>query len=324
MSEARFLPNDETALKLRGRDCLTLADFSRDELLSILSWASRLKHLRRMRIPTPWLAGKTLGMIFQKPSTRTRVSFEAGMFQLGGHALFLSGQELQLSRGEPIADTARVMSRYVDGLVIRTHAHQEVVDMAEHASIPVINALTDRFHPCQALADMLTLQEYRGRLDGLKLAYLGDGNNVAHSLLIAGALLGVHVAVAAPEGYRPSADIVALAKELAEIHGGRIDITNDPQEAVENADAIYTDVWTSMGYEEEREQRLRHLAPYRVTGELGRAAKPDYIFLHCLPAHRGEEVAEEIIDGPHSAIFDQAENRLHVQKALLTLTMRDE
>ena len=321
MSELASQPADPLAEALRGRDCLTLADYSADEIIYLLDLAARLKEYRRQGIATPWLAGKSLGMIFQKPSTRTRVSFEVGMYQLGGQALFLSGQDLQLSRGEPIADTAQVLSRFVNGLIIRTHAHQEAEELARYASVPVINALTDKYHPCQALADMLTLREKHGRLAGLRLAYLGDGNNVAHSLMIASALLGMTIAVASPRQLQPSAEVVDLVGRLANRHGGRLLITEDPREAVQGADAVYTDVWTSMGFEEERQERLRVLAPYRVTEDLCREASPDYLFLHCLPAHRDEEVEPAVMDGPHSVVFDQAENRMHVQKALLALLM---
>ncbi|MDU5945601.1 MAG: ornithine carbamoyltransferase, partial [Paenibacillus macerans] len=243
--------------------------------------------------------------------------FEVGIYQLGGHALFLSKNDIQLGRGETIADTAGVMSRYLDGIMIRTFGHDRVVELARHAAVPVINGLSDAAHPCQVLADYQTLYEHKGKLQGLKLAYIGDGNNMAHSLMIGGAKLGVHVSVASPEGYEPDPQIVADAKEIAKATGARIEVVREPKEAVRDADAIYTDVWASMGFEEE--QKIREIAfkDYQVNEELAKYAKPDYVFLHCLPAHRGEEVSEGVIDGPHSIIFDEAENRLHAQKALL-------
>ena len=263
------------------------------------------------------LKGKTLGMIFEKSSTRTRVSFETGMFQLGGQALFLSSRDLQIGRGEPVSDTAKVLSQYVDAIMIRTFAHETVEELAEHATIPVINGLTDLHHPCQALADLLTILEVKGTLKGLKLAYIGDGNNVAHSLLIACAKVGMDVAVATPPSYAPNEEIVSLAKSFADASGSTISIVNDPIEAVTEADVIYADVWTSMGQEKENEQRLKDFAGFQVNKELVAHAKADYMFLHCLPAHREEEVTAEIIDGPNSYVFQEAGNRMHAQKALL-------
>ncbi|MBI3128873.1 MAG: ornithine carbamoyltransferase [Candidatus Tectomicrobia bacterium] len=267
------------------------------------------------------LAGKTLALLFEKHSTRTRVSFEAGVAQLGGRTIFLSPQDTQLARGETPADSARVLSEYVDGIVVRTFGHERVEEIARHASVPVINGLTDLHHPCQALADFLTLLERFGRLEGLKLAYLGDGNNVAHSLLLVGALIGVRVSVACPPELQPDAGVVARARELAAASGAIIQITNEIQAACGGAHALYTDVWTSMG--QEGEEALRHelLTPYRVHGETFHWADKDAVFMHCLPAHRGEEVSAEVIDGPRSVVFQQAGNRLHAQKILLEVLL---
>ncbi|ATH95044.1 ornithine carbamoyltransferase [Bacillus glycinifermentans] len=298
---------------LSGKDFLSLKDFSKEEILYLLQEAADMKNNKIQRI----FQGKTLAMIFEKSSTRTRVSFEAGMAQLEGNALFLSSKDMQLGRGETIADTAKVLSRYVDAIMIRTFEHEKVEELAEHADIPVINGLTDLFHPCQALADLLTIQEIKGTFKGLKAAYIGDGNNVAHSLLIGCAKVGCDITVASPEGYEPNPEVVALAKAFAEESGADITITNDAALAVQDADVVYSDVFTSMGQESETNERLSIFSPYQVNSRLVSRAKADYIFLHCLPAHRGEEVAAEVIDGPNSAVFDQAENRLHVQKALL-------
>ncbi|MEK4666651.1 ornithine carbamoyltransferase [Niallia sp. FSL R7-0271] len=302
---------------LKGKDLLTLAEYSSETIVELVNKAKELKeaHLNG-EIITP-LKGKTLGMIFEKSSTRTRVSFETGMFQLGGQALFLSSRDLQIGRGEPISDTAKVLSQYVDAIMIRTFAHETVEELAEHATIPVINGLTDLHHPCQALADLLTILEVKGTLQGLKLAYIGDGNNVAHSLMIACAKVGIDIAVATPANYEPNEEIVALAKSFAKISGSAVSIVQDPVEAVKDADAIYADVWTSMGQEEENEQRLKDFQGFQVNKELVAHAKADYMFLHCLPAHREEEVTAEIIDGPNSYVFQEAGNRMHAQKALL-------
>lgn len=306
-----------SVIDLKGKDLLSLKSYSTETILELLNIAKELKesHLKG-EIIAP-LKGKTLGMIFEKSSTRTRVSFEAGMLQLGGHALYLNSRDLQIGRGEPISDTAKVLSQYVDAIMIRTFSHNTVEELAEHASIPVINGLTDLHHPCQALADLLTLLEVKGTLKGLKLAYIGDGNNVAHSLLIACAKVGVDISIATPKFYEAAEEIVELAKSFAEVSGSNITITNDPIEAVQQADAIYSDVWTSMGQEEENEKRLQDFQGFQVNAELVKHAKEDYIFLHCLPAHREEEVTAEIIDGEHSYVFQQAGNRLHAQKALL-------
>ncbi|MHB9095447.1 MAG: ornithine carbamoyltransferase [Eubacteriales bacterium] len=308
-------------VSLKGKDLLALYALTKAEIMEILKVAADLKSKQKQGIPHPVLAGKTLAMIFTKSSTRTRVSFEVAMYQLGGYPLFLSGQELQLGRGETIADTAKVLSRYVDGIMIRTFAHSDVEELAQHADIPVINGLTDLNHPCQVLADFQTIIEYKGSLEGLKLAYVGDGNNVCHSLLNGCAKVGMHISAATPKGYEPWPEILDLAKADARQSGTVIEVTTDPFTAVKDADIIYTDVWASMGQEAEHTERLKIFNPYQVNAQLAKAAKPDYLFLHCLPAHRGEEVAAEVIDGPNSVVFDEAENRLHVQKAVLALTM---
>lgn len=308
-------------LSLKGRDMIELDEYSTEEIQFLLDSAIEIKRKQKNGEVYQPLKGKTIGLIFEKSSTRTRVSFEAGMFQLGGHALFLSKNDIQLGRGEPISDTAQVMSRYLDGLMIRTFGHDNVVNLAKYASIPVINGLSDMAHPCQVLADLQTVLEHKGKLKGLKMAFIGDGNNMAHSLLIGGAKMGMHVAVASPKGYEADASIVNLSEEIAAQTGGKITITQDPLEAAKDADVIYTDVWASMGFEEEQAQREAAFADYQVNEELVKAAKPDYLFLHCLPAHRGEEVSEGVIDGANSVIFDQAENRLHAQKALMVALM---
>jgi ornithine carbamoyltransferase len=303
-------------INLKGRDFLTLADYSKEELWSLLELARDLKMKQKAGMPHELLKGKTLAMIFQKASTRTRVSFEVAMFHLGGMAMFLSKNELQMGRGEPIEDTARVLARYVDGILIRTFSHQEVLDLAKYADVPVINGLTDDFHPTQALADLLTIWEHKGTLSGLKLAYIGDGNNVAHSLLLAGAIMGMEVTVACPEGYEPNAVVVAKAQALAE-NAQQIRIVREPKEAVQGAKVLYTDVWASMGQEEEAEERRRIFAAYQINQELLFLAEQDAIVLHCLPAHRGEEITTEVIEGPRSVVFDEAENRMHAHKAIL-------
>ncbi|MBO2944826.1 ornithine carbamoyltransferase [Paenibacillus sp. F411] len=310
-------------MTLKGRDMIELDDYTPEEIQYLLDFAIELKRKQKNGEVFEPLKGKTIGLIFEKSSTRTRVSFEAGMFQLGGHALFLSKNDIQLGRGEPISDTAQVMSRYLDGIMIRTFGHDNVVNLARYASIPVINGLSDAAHPCQVLADLQTILEHKGKLAGLKMTYIGDGNNMAHSLLIGGAKMGMHVAVASPEGYAPDERIVELSKSIAQETGGQITITHHPLEAAQDADVIYTDVWASMGFEEEQKQREAAFADYQVNEELVKAAKPDYLFLHCLPAHRGEEVSEGVIDGGNSVIFDQAENRLHAQKALMAALMAD-
>ncbi|PKG25519.1 ornithine carbamoyltransferase [Niallia nealsonii] len=302
---------------LKGKDLLTLADVAPETILNLLNKAQEIKQAKLEGEEYAPLKGKTLGMIFEKSSTRTRVSFEAGMLQLGGHALYLNSRDLQIGRGEPISDTAKVLSEYLDAIMIRTFSHDTVIELAEHASIPVINGLTDLYHPCQALADLLTILEVKGTLKGLKLAYIGDGNNVAHSLLIACAKVGIDIAIATPENYEANKEVVEKAKSFASVSGSTICLTINPIEAVANADIIYSDVWTSMGQEEENEQRLKDFQGFQINSELVKHAKDDYMFLHCLPAHREEEVTAEIIDGSNSYIFQQAGNRLHAQKALL-------
>lgn len=308
----------EKQLNIKGKHFLSLADFSADEIKGIISKAQKMKNAPYTGEDPKPLNGKILGMIFEKSSTRTRVSFEAGMLQLGGHALFLNSNDLQLGRGETIADTAKVLSQYVDAIMIRTFSHQTIEELSFHADIPVINGLTDLYHPCQALADLLTIKEQKGTFSGQKLGYVGDGNNVAHSLMIASAKVGMDITIASPAGYEPNEAITKMAMKFAEESGAKIVITNDPLKAVKGADAIYTDVWTSMGQEKENDLRKKIFSDFQVNEELAQHGKKDFVFLHCLPAHRGEEVSAEIIDGSHSAVFQQAGNRLHVQKALLS------
>jgi ornithine carbamoyltransferase len=310
------------AVALKGRDFLRVNDWAPDELLFVLELADRLKARQREHIDHRHLEGRTLGMIFQKPSTRTRVSFEAGMFHLGGTALYLAAGDLQLGRGETIKDTARVLSRYLDGIMIRTFAQADVDELAAHADIPVINGLTDEFHPCQALADAMTIRERLGEFDGVRVAYLGDGNNVCHSLMVACAKLGMDFVAATPEGYEPDETVVGWAREAAEASGGSVEVAHDPRAAAQGADVLYTDVWTSMGQEEERDRRVRDLEAYRIDDGLVALASERAIVLHCLPAHYGEEITEEVLYGPRSAVWDQAENRLHSQKALLASVIR--
>jgi ornithine carbamoyltransferase len=308
---------------LKGKHFLTLADFTKQEIMQLIMDAIKLKEMQKNGDSHPYLKGKSLAMIFEKSSTRTRVSFEVGMTQLGGHALYLGSNDLQLGRGETIEDTAKVLSRYVDGIMIRTFEHERVVKLAANSSVPVINGLTDDYHPCQVLADLLTLYETKGNLEGKKLAYIGDGNNMAHSLMIGCAKTGVNCSIAAPKGYEPKKAIAEAAMKFAEETGAVIEIMNDPKEAVLGADAVYTDVWTSMGWEDEQQERKAAFRQFQVNGELMSYAKPDAIFLHCLPAHRGEEVTAEVIDGPQSVVFDEAENRLHAQKAVMAALMAD-
>lgn len=300
---------------------LSLHDLTIEEIEQILKLSEKLKRQQKEGVQHHILKGKTLGMIFTKSSTRTRVSFEVGMYQLGGQALFLSSNDIQLGRGETIYDTAQVLSRYLDGIMIRTFKHSDVEDLSKYGSIPIINGLTDLMHPCQILADLFTVYEHKGALKGLKMAYVGDGNNIAHSLLHGCAKVGMDVAVAAPKGYECDKSIIAEAQEDAKVSGSRVLITEDPAEAIKDADVVYTDTWVSMGQEAEKERRLKIFTPYQVNRELFSKAKEDVIFLHCLPAYRGYEVTEEVIDGPQSVIFDEAENRLHVQKAIMAITM---
>jgi ornithine carbamoyltransferase len=307
---------------LKGRDFLRVNDWAADELVSVLDLADRLKARQRERVEHRHLEGRTLGMIFQKPSTRTRVSFEVGMFQLGETALYLAAGDLQLGRGETIKDTAHVLSRYLDGIMIRTFGQADVDELAEHADIPVINGLTDDFHPCQALADVMTIRERLGGFDGVRVAYLGGGNNVCHSLMVASAKLGVDFVAATPAGYEPAQEVVGWAQAAAVESGGSVALMQDPRGAADGADVLYTDVWTSMGQEEERERRIADLAAYRIDQELVGLGSERAIVLHCLPAHYGEEITEDVLYGPQSAVWDQAENRLHAQKALMALVIR--
>ena len=302
---------------LAGRDCLTLAEFSPDEARLILDEAQKVKALRRSRIPFRPLFGRTLAMVFQKPSNRTRVSFEVGMYHLGGHALPLSPQEIQMGQRETPSDTGRVLDRYIDAIMARTFSHREIEELAAAAEVPVINGLSDLHHPCQALADLLTVREEFGGLEGVKISYVGDGNNVANSLALGCALTGAELTIAHPPGHAPDPGVMKLAAAA----GVAPTLTEDPQEGVAGARVVYTDVWASMGQEAEAEERKKGFAPYQVNKELMSLAAPDAIFLHCLPAHRGEEVTAEVIDGLRSRVFDQAENRLHAQKALLYLLL---
>ncbi|MED4202540.1 ornithine carbamoyltransferase [Neobacillus mesonae] len=313
---------ETTKLHLKQKDFLQLADFTSEEVHYLLETAQEMKAQQKQGIPHPHLSGKVLGMIFEKSSTRTRVSFEVGMLQLGGHAIFLSSKDIQLGRGESISDTAKVLSRYVDGIMIRTFSHESVEELAEHATVPVINGLTDLQHPTQVLADLLTILEHKGKLSGLKLSYIGDGNNnMAHSLMEGAVKVGMDISIASPPGYLPNGNITETAIAAGKETGACVVITNDPVEAIKDADVVVTDVWTSMGQEEETAKRLKDFAAYQVNEELCQHAKADYLFLHCLPAHRGEEVTAEIIDGPHSVVFDEAENRLHAQKAILKILL---
>jgi len=286
----------------------------------LLDTAADLKRQRYRGEQGAALLGKSIGLIFERPSTRTRVSFEVAIHELGGHSLFLSSQELQLSRGETIADTARVLSRYLHGIVVRATSHDHVEELAEYSTIPVINALTPKFHPCQILADLLTIREKLGELEGLKLAYIGDGNNVCHSLMIGAATMGMDVAVASPSGYEPDKEVTRIAKQRAEEFNAKVVVTNDPKEAAKEANILYTDVFVSMGQDAERKQRMAAFLPsYQLNAKLVELAYPDVLVMHCLPAHRGEEITDEVIDGPHSVVWDQAENRLHTGKAVLAL-----
>ncbi len=302
---------------------ISIHDITTEEFHALLDLAIRLKKETKAGIAHPILKGKSLGMIFTKSSTRTRISFEVGMYQLGGHPLYLNANDMQLGRGESIYDTANVMSRFVDGIMIRTFAHQDVLDLAKYGTVPVINALTDYLHPCQAMADLMTVYEHKGKLEGLKLAYVGDGNNVAHSLLYACAKAGMHMSVATPKGYACAEEVVENAKADAKETGSRILITNDPEEAVAGADVVCTDTWTSMGQEAEKAERVKIFKDYQVNAALFAKSKEDSVFIHCLPAYRGYEVTEDVIDGPRSIIFDEAENRLHAQKAILATLMAD-
>ena len=309
------------AVSMKGKSLISINDLTLEEIYEIFEVSKTLKELRLTGQSHRWLEGKTLGMIFAKPSTRTRVSFETGIYQLGGIGLYFGPNDLQLKRGETISDTAKVLSRYLDGIMIRTFNHQDVIDLARFGSIPVINGLTDLLHPCQVLTDLFTVLEKRKELKGLKLAYIGDGNNMAHSLLYGCSKTGMHISIASPSGYKPNKDIVANAKANAKKMGSKVEILDSPAAAVKKADIIYTDVWASMGQEAEAKERLKKFAGFQVNEKLAKNAKDDYLFMHCLPAHRGEEVTPEVIDSEHSIIFDEAENRLHVQKAIMALLM---
>jgi ornithine carbamoyltransferase len=302
------------------KDFIALTDFSSDELTDMLDLADRIK-----RSPQEFdsaLKGKTLGMIFNKKSTRTRISFQVGIFQLGGMGLFLGPEDMQLARGETISDTGKVLSRFLDGIMIRTFSHNDVLDLARYASVPVINGLTDFNHPCQALADMMTIREKFGKLEGLKLAYVGDSNNVAVSLLFACVKFGLHISLVSPKGYTITKEALDMSREEAASKNLKVALTENVQEGVAGADVVYTDVWTSMGQEKEQQQRLKDLSGYTVNEQMMNSAGPNAVFMHCLPAHRGEEVCASVIDGPASIVFDQAENRLHLQKAVMVSLMQ--
>ena len=309
------------AIHMKGKSLASLKDLTKEEVEQILKTSELLKLQSLRGQEHPLLKGKTLAMIFEKPSTRTRVSFEVGMWQLGGYALYLSAGDLQLGRGETIADTAQVLSRYADGIMARVFSHQTILDLVKYSSVPVINGLSDFTHPCQGLADLFTIYEKKGRLSGLRLAYVGDGNNVAHSLLYGCSKVGMDITLACPEGYEPDPEVTSKAREEGRRSGCKVKLTKDPKEAIREADIVYTDVWASMGKEKEREERVRIFKPFQINPELVRGAKEDYIFMHCLPAHRGEEVTDEVADSKNSVIFDQAENRLHTQKAVMALIM---
>jgi ornithine carbamoyltransferase len=305
----------------KHKDLISIHDYTAAEVAEIFQLARDIKANPKKFRDT--LQGQTLAMIFEKSSTRTRVSFEVGMFQLGGHALFLSARDIQLGRGEPVYDTAKVLSRYVDGIMARTFAHKTVTDLAEYATVPVINGLTDLLHPCQGLTDYFTASEKFSSLKGRKIAYIGDGNNMAHSLMYGASKVGMHIAVATPKGYEPNSEVIAKAQADADAAGTKVIVTNSIDEAAQDADIIETDVWASMGQEEEAQKRARDFEGWQVSSRVMGLAKKDAIFMHCLPAHRGEEVAAEVCDSPQSVIFDEAENRLHVQKALMYLLMKD-
>lgn len=308
-------------MNLKGRDFLTLRDFTGEEIQYIVDLGLDLKDKLKKGIPHPYLQGKSLAMIFQKSSTRTRVSFEVGMYQLGGQALFLSTKDLQIGRGEPVKDTARVLARYVDGILIRTYAQSEVEEFAEYADVPVINGLTDTYHPTQVIADLITIKEQKGHLDGLDFCYVGDGNNMTHSLMIGMLKCGLNVGIATSDGYKPDAEIVAYAQRIADEKGLKLVLTNDPKAVVKDADIVYTDTWASMGQEDEKEARAKAFAGYQIDSDMFALAKDDAIFMHCLPAYRGYEVTDEVLESPRSVIFDEAENRMHAHKAIMAAIM---
>ena len=305
------------------KDLLKMDDLSKEDILDILNLADQLKYELKHNIPHQILKGKSLGMIFEKSSTRTRVSFETGMYQLGGNALFLSGKDLQIGRGEPIEDTARVMSRFVQGIMIRTFSQDEVEKLAKYSSIPIINGLTDQEHPCQVLADLMTIREYKNILEGLNVAYIGDGNNMAHSLIIGCLKVGMNFSIACPEGYMPKEEYIIRGKELAKVEGTRFNISNNPIETIKNADVVITDVWASMGKENESKERLVAFSKYQINDELLSFANSNAMVLHCLPAHRGEEITAKVLEEHANEIFDESENRMHAQKAVLVKLMKN-
>lgn len=299
------------------RHLLKLQDLTREDILSILNLADQLKFERNNGIQKDYLKGKKIGLIFQKASTRTRVSFEAGIYELGGYGLFLSSNDLQIGRGEPVQDTARVLSRYLDGIMIRTFAQQEVEDLAKYGTVPVINGLTDYAHPCQVLADLMTIREFKGSFKGLKMTFVGDGNNMANSLIVGAIKMGMSFAIACPKGYEPDAEIMKWAEE-----NGEFTLTTDVKEALKDADVVYTDVWASMGQESEKKKREQAFAAYQVNAENLSVSKPDVMVMHCLPAHRGEEITEEVFEAHAKSIFEEAENRLHAQKAVMVKLLK--
>ena len=306
---------------LEGRDLLSLADLSKDEFAGLLTSAVQLKQNWAAGVRPAYLQHRSLALVFEKPSLRTRTTFDLAMYQLGGHALFLSPRDIQLGRGESIKDTAQVLARMLDGIMIRTFEHEEVLELAKWADIPIINGLTDLLHPTQIIGDMMTIKEHKGTLKGLKCVFIGDGNNVAHSLLFGGAKVGMDIIIACPPGFEPSAEILTLARQDAQQTGAKLSVMTDPQEAVRDADIIYTDVWASMGQEDEAEEKEAQFLRYQVNQQLMSLAKKDAIVLHCLPAKRGKEITDEVMDGPQSVVFDEAENRLHAHKAIMALVM---
>ena len=308
---------------LKSKDLISIHDLSVGEVATILDVTTKLKRKQKNGAPHEYLRGKTLAMIFSKASTRTRVSFETGFHQLGGHPIYMDSSTSQVGRGEPVRDTARVLSRFVDGIMIRTFSHDSVIELAKYAQVPVINGLTDLLHPCQALTDLFTIQEYKEILKGRKLVYVGDGNKMAHSLMFAAAKVGMNMVCASPEGYQPNPDVLKQAQEDAIETGCTITVEEDLFKAAKGADVLYTDVWTSMGEEAQKDARQKALGAYQINKELLAVARPDAMVLHCLPAHRGEEITEDVLEGKQSAVFDQAENRLHVQKAIMALLMSD-
>jgi len=303
---------------------VSISDFSSDELVDVIELAEKLKTERYKGVITDYLKNKSLAMIFELPSTRTRVSFEVAMTDLGGHALYLNWNDLQLGRGEPIKDTARVLSRYVHAVTMRVRDHSTIVEFAEHSSVPVINALSNLEHPCQIVGDLLTIKEYKGSLKEVKVVWIGDGNNVCNSMILAAALMGMELVISTPKTHTPDSNIIEKAKKIAKDTGAKITFEVNPKTAVKDADIIYTDVWISMGQEAEKDERLKTFSPYQVNEELVNRAKDDVIIMHCLPAHRGEEITDAVMEGTNSVIFDQAENRLHAQKAILLKLMGDE